>query len=178
MSLSEKDLEQLADSIKDLKKNISLCKFCFNAFEKDPAAPDNGLCSICSAPKRDKTLLCVVEKEQDLDAIENTRKYQGLYFILGGTVGKLNPEDVGKIRIEKLKALINNPSQFGIQTDFSEIILALNPTTDGEVTALYLERTLKDSGKKITRLGRGLPTGGELEYADEETLEAAFQGRK
>jgi len=114
-----------------------------------------------------------------LDSIERTKRYKGLYFILGGTVSRLKREDIKKLKIEELLDKIKNPQKFGIQTPkFEEIILAINPTTEGEATILYLQRKLKPSGIKITRLGRGLPTGSELEYADKETLESAFEGRK
>jgi recombination protein RecR len=169
----KKDIDELILELSKLKERIKFCQFCFNPFEGE-----NNLCQICSDPLRDKSLLCVVEKEQDLVSIEKTKKYKGLYFILGGLVSRLKKEEIEKLRIKELILRIKNPEKFGIKANFKEIILALNPTTEGEATALYLERKLKDFGKKISRLGKGLPVGAELEYADEETLRSALEGRK
>jgi recombination protein RecR len=113
-----------------------------------------------------------VSNETDLEALEKTKKYQGLYFILGGTVSRLKKADIEKLKIKELEKRLRNSQEI------KEIILALNPTTEGEATTLYLERLLKPLNKKITRLGRGLPLGGELEYADEETLTSALESRK
>ena len=176
MKLPEEETKQLTNSILELKEKIRLCEFCFNPFQPSET---NQLCLICSDPKRDKSLLCLVEKECDLAAIEKTKKYQGLYFILGGTVSALKKKNIEKLRIKELEERIKNPEGFGIkEASLEEIIIATNPTTEGEATALYLERILKPTGIKITRLGRGLPMGGELEYADEETLNSALEGRK
>ena len=134
-------------------------------------------------------MLCIVERETDLLSLEKIKKYKGLYFILGGTVSTLKENDIKKIRMEELADRIKNPSNFiKNSSGFEEIILATNPTIEGQATALYIERLLKplkaggggDPVKsiKITRLARGLPTGGELEYADEETLSSALEGRK
>ncbi len=164
IKLPQEKFDELLDSITNLRKAIKICSFCFNPFEDS----DETLCPICRNNSRDKILLCIVEKETDLISIEKTKKYKGLYFILGGTI---NLKKDSKIRIEELKERIKN-------SDFQEIIIATNPTTEGEATALYIERELKPLGVKITRLGRGLPVGGELEYADEDTLGSAFEGRK
>ncbi len=160
-------IEELIKLISDLKKNVKICPLCFNPFEKD-----GEFCPICSNPSRDKSLLCIVANEIDLQAIEKTKKYQGLYFILGGTVSRLKKKDIEKLRIKELQERIKKEPQI------KEIILALNPTPEGEATALYLERLLKPFNKKISRLGRGLPIGGELEYADEETISWALESRK
>jgi len=186
--LIKKPKEEIADlikSISDLKESIKICSFCFNSFEEGnrkilpPAEAAINLCPICQDNSRDRTLLCVVEKETDLISIEKTKKYNGLYFILGGTFSKLKKEDIRKIRIKELEERIKNPENFGLpKTNFKEIIIAVNPTEEGEATALYLERSLRHLSKKITRLGRGLPVGGELEYADEETLISALESRK
>jgi len=166
LKLSKEEIDKLISSISELKNKIKICKLCFNPFEGE-----GEVCSICGDQTRDKSLLCIVEKESDLTVIENIKKYKGLYFILGGTVSTFKKADVEKLRIDKLKERAKN-------SEAKEIIIAINPTTEGEATALYLERTLKPLGKKITRLGRGLPVGGELEYADEETLGSALEGRK
>jgi recombination protein RecR len=162
MKLPIEESNTLIESIVELKTKIKFCSFCFKPSEND-------LCDICSDPSRDKSLLCIVEKETDLETIEKTKKYKGLYFILGGTVSKLREEDIEKLRVRELREMIKN---------FKEVIIAINPTTEGEATALYLERLLKPLNIKITRLGRGLPIGGELEYADEETLSSALDNRK
>jgi recombination protein RecR len=148
-----------------------LCKVCFNVFE-----PIQGVevCSICQSPSREKSLLCVVEKETDLLSIENTRKYKGLYFVLGGTIGMMRKEDLSQLRLEEFKKRIAGKA-------FSEIIVALNPTSEGRVTSTLVESAIKETLSpipKITHLARGIPVGGELEYADEETLESAIEGRK
>ena len=166
LKLPEEEIKQLAKSVSSLQEKVKLCSFCFKPFELG-----DDLCEICSGPQRDKALLCVVEKETDLETIENTKKYHGLYFILGGNVSRLRKQDLEKLRVKELLAKAKAP-------EIKEIIIATNPTTEGEATALYLERTLKPLGKKTTRLGRGLPSGGELEYADEETLSSALDNRR
>jgi len=163
---SKEELEELANAILDLKKKVKFCKDCFKPFEGNEE-----ICEICRDKTRDKSLLCVVEKETDFLAIEKTKKYRGLYFILGGPISAIKKDELKKLRIKELEERVKDK-------EIKEIIIATNPTTEGEAIALFLERKLKNSGKKISRLGKGLPTGGELEYADEETLSAAFDGRK
>ena len=166
IKLPQEKFDELLASITNLRKSIKICSFCLNPFE---SLNDAELCPICTDNSRDKTLLCIVEKETDLISIEKTKKYKGFYFILGGTVNlKKNDKN---IRTEELKERIKN-------NGFKEIIIATNSTTEGETTALFIKRELKPFNIKITRLGRGLPVGGELEYADEETLTSAFEGRK
>ena len=179
----EKTIQELVEAILELKKGVAHCNFCFNPFQKseevEKSSKQTLLCPICQNPKRNSQILCVVEKETDLEALEKTKKYNGLYFILGGTVGKLRKKDLEPLRIKELIARIKKPSQYGIASDgFKEIILAMNATTEGEATALYLQRQLSPLGIKISRLGRGLPAGGELEYADEETIAGALDNRK
>ncbi|MFC1629682.1 recombination mediator RecR [Patescibacteria group bacterium] len=174
LRLPKKEFDDLISTVSNIRNNIKICRFCSNIFEGG-----GSFCSICSNPGRDKNLLCVVEKENDLVSLEKTKGYNGIYFILGGTVSKLKKNDTEKIKAKELEKKIKSPKNFGLlDASFKEIILALNPTTEGEATALYLERLLKPLNLKITRLGRGLPTGAELEYADDETLKAAFEGRK
>jgi len=183
LGLTEREIKELTSAILKLKENIKLCKLCYKSFEPSISSDQKAegeLCEICQDPRRDKSLICLVEKETDLISIEKTRKYQGLYFILGG-------EELKKLRIKELLERVKNPeigeedksssSPFAA-TQVKEVIIALNPITEGESFALYLERTLKPLGKKTTRLGRGLPFGSELEYADEETLSSALEGRK
>ena len=174
------EVDELAKAILDIKHSLRICRFCFKLFEPSSRREQNkdGLCEICSNGSRDRNLLCVVEKEIDLISIEKTKLYNGLYFILGGSFPALEKKNINDLRIKELRERIKNPPRFGLKTDFKEIILALNPTVNGETTILYLERELKALNKKTTRLGRGLPTGGELEYADRKTISSAFEGRK
>ena len=167
MRKPKEEIEELINSISNLKKNVKICSLCFNSYEAEGES-----CKICSHPSRDKSLLCVVANETDLQALEKTKEYQGLYFILGGTVSGLKKADIEKLRIKGLQERIKN------HPEIKEIILAINPTTEGEATTLYLERLIKPLNKKISRLGRGLPVGAELEYADEETLSSALESRK
>ncbi len=177
---SKEEVDELLKTISELKEKVKTCSFCFNQFEPSASSGQKGnLCEICSSPIREKEVLCIVEKESDLVSIEKTKKYNGIYFILGDIISILKKDNDKKIRIKELEERVKNPETFGLSgAEFKEIIIALNPTTEGEATILYLERLLKPLGIKITRLGRGLPMGGELEYADEETLKNAFEGRK
>lgn len=174
-------IDELIDAIQDLNKNIKRCNFCFNPFE---VSSDQGnLCEICKNPNRDRFLLCVVEKENDLITIENTKKYKGLYFIIGEPTVAIKKDGAESIRIEELKERVKNSYKFfPAKTDFSEIIIAINPTPEGRIAAILIEKALKETylspNLKITHLAKGIPVGGELEYADEETLESAFEGRK
>jgi len=163
----KEEIQELMDAISQIKKNVKNCSLCFNAFESE-----GNLCPICSNNSRDKKLLCVVASETDLLAIEKIRKYNGLYFIFGGTVSALKKADVEKLRVKELEARVKK------HPEIQEIILAISSTAEGEATTLYLERLLKPYNIKMTRLGRGLPVGGELEYADEETLSSALESRK
>ena len=126
-----------------------------------------------------RSLLCIVEKESDLEALEKTKNYEGVYFILGDAMNAVRKDDIKNIRRDELRERVEKPKNFGLETSgFEEIIIATNPTTEGEATALYIERLLGALGVKTTRLGRGLPVGGELEYTDEETLRSALEGRR
>jgi recombination protein RecR len=170
LKMEEKEIKELVNAISEMKEKVRLCDSCFKPFEDE--LNKNKLCEICKDPRRNKAIICLVENETDLISIEKTKKYQGLYFILGGNVSALRKADFKKLRTEELLQKIknSNPPQ--------EIIIALNPTIDGEATILYLERKLKPFNLKITRLGRGLPVGGEMEYADQETLASALENRR
>ena len=188
MKLPKEKTDELVAAITELRNKIKLCSMCFNPFEPFDSAQGKGdgqLCPICKNPARNKNLLCIVEKESDLLSLESTRKYNGLYFILGGTVATMRKEDMSQLRIEELrKRVTGNP--------FSEIIIALNPTPEGRTTSVLIEQILKEairlaspklgseggSSFKVTHLAKGIPVGGELEYADEETLGSALEGRK
>lgn len=161
-------VKELVIAIEALAANVKLCQFCFNPFEDQ-----NVFCKICRDRGRNQQLLCIVEKEADMASIEASRKYNGRYFILGGTVSMLGRENTGHLRLEQLKQRLKD-------NQFSEIIVALNPTPEGRSTSLLVEDAIRDTGTpaKITHLARGIPVGGELEYADPETLESALEGRK
>ncbi|MBI2642268.1 MAG: recombination protein RecR [Candidatus Wildermuthbacteria bacterium] len=171
LKLPSSQIDELTAAIQQFRQTTKLCVSCFNPFDVKEVSSNATLCAICRNPSRDKTLLCVVEKESDLEALEKTKSYTGLYFILGGNVGQLKKEDLQGIRVEELKARLKSQNP-------KEVILATNLTTEGETTALYLERVLQPMGVEIKRLGRGLPIGSELEYADEETLRQAFASRR
>lgn len=166
LGLKKEEINDILISISQLKKNIKICPSCFNSFESAKI-----LCEICSNPLRDKSQLCLVSNEIDLTAIEGIKKFKGLYFVLGGTISKLRKNNIEKLRIKELLEKAKRP-------EVEEIILAFNLNTEGQTTALYIERLLKPLDKKLVRLGQGLPMGGELEYADPETLSSAFEGRK
>jgi recombination protein RecR len=168
LRLPNAQIVELTNAIQELKNRVRVCQNCFNPFEGE-----NNLCSICRDSSRNKNLLCIVGKETDLSSLEGTKKYNGLYFILGGTINAMRKEDTNNPKIEELKKRV-------AEGNFSEIIVALNPTPEGRATSMLIEREIKDLSKnaKITHLAKGLPVGGELEYADEETLESALEGRK
>lgn len=149
-------------ALEDLKNKVTVCSECLTFSEKSP-------CYICSNPKRNRQLLCVIANTTDLAAIENTGQYNGLYQILGGTIDALN---------ENQNLNLNQLTERLKKENFTEIILAFNSDIDGESTILYLTKILKPLGSKISRLAKGLPMGGELIYADEVTLTNALEGRK
>jgi recombination protein RecR len=154
----------LAAALQELKELTRLCSVCFNITEEDP-------CPLCRDENRDTRLLCVVEEPLDVLAIERSQAYNGRYHVLHGAISPvegIGPED---LRINELIARIDSD-------DFREIILATNPTLEGESTALYLQRRLGDRQVRLTRLARGLPVGGDLEYTDEITLGRALEGRQ
>ena len=154
-------LDDFGEGIKSLKNNIRFCENCFNIAEEK-------LCVICADKKRDNGMICVVEDPLDIIALEKTRHFNGLYHVLGGTITAQNN---GDLKIAELKNRLKS-------SEAKEIILATNPTTEGEATALYIARLVKPLNVKVTRLARGLPTGGDIEYADEATLSGAIEGRK
>ncbi|OGN27740.1 MAG: recombination protein RecR [Candidatus Yanofskybacteria bacterium RIFCSPLOWO2_01_FULL_49_17] len=170
----ESELQELGTSLYNLKEDIKLCPECFNL-------SDNGLCVVCSSHNRDKTKVLVIEKVTDLDSIEKTGLYKGLYHVLGGSINPLDGVLPEHLRIEELKQragkLANGlPAQAGSDL---ELILATNPNTAGETTALYLKDLFNGEKKiKLTRLGRGLASGSHLEYADEMTIRNALDSRK
>ncbi len=154
---------QLARSLEDLHANIRSCKTCFNLSEND-------LCSICLSTKRDPSVIAVVEEPLDVIALEKTAMYHGKYHVLGGVISPIDGIGPEQLHIRQLLSRLAN-------NNVSEIILALNPSTEGEATALYLQRQFPPE-VKVTRLARGLPMGSDLEYADQITLGRALEGRQ
>lgn len=158
----EDDIISLADSILNLKKNVRLCSVCSNITESDP-------CLICSSAKRNENILCVVEEPSDVFAIEKTSEYHGKYHVLHGIISPLDgigPEDI------KVKELLSR-----LKVNVEEVILALNPSVEGEYTITYLTRLIKPLGIKVSRIARGIPVGTDLEFADDITIAKALEGR-
>ena len=154
--------EELARAILDLKANVKRCSICFNITDEDP-------CPICRDPGRDNSTICVVEEPKDLMIIEKTGNYHGLYHVLGGVLSPLDGVGEEDIRVKELLDRINS--------EVKEIIIATNPTVEGEMTAAYLLKLLKNKGVKVTRIARGIPFGGALEFNDAVTIAKALEGR-
>lgn len=157
------EVTSLINSIKGLKERLSFCKVCFNITEFD-------ICEICSSSKRDSTIICVVEEISDVIAIEKSGEFRGRYHVLGGVLSPLSGVNQDDLKIKELLVRLNN-------SQVTEIILALNPDTEGDTTSLYLAKVLKPYNVKVTRIARGLPMGGDLEFADDATISRAVQGR-
>jgi len=164
LKLSQEDAVRLARLILEVKKKTRACTSCFNLTEEE-------LCPICSDQSRDRGLLCVVEEAHDLAALEKAKIFRGLYHILGGVLSPLEGIGPEELRVRELLERIGAGS-------FREVLIATNPTLEGEATALYLGRQLKGQGIQVTRLARGVPVGGELEYIDELTLAKAIENRR
>ena len=164
LGMSEDAAESFAAAIIAAKRDIRHCKICGNLSDGD-------ICRICSDDKREKSVVCVVEDERTLMAIEKVREYKGLYHVLGGAISPANDMGPDKLRIAELVDRVN-------AGDIKEVIVATNPTVDGEMTALYIGRLLEKSGVKITRLAYGVPVGADIENADEITLTKAIDGRR
>lgn len=161
---SDKDsVANLVKAIEELKTRLRFCSRCFNISVEE-------LCDICKSEKRDKNIICIVEEASDVIAIERTHEYNGLYHVLGGVLSPLNGIGPDSLKIKELLKRFENE-------DIKEIILAINPDTEGETTALYLARLIKPLGIKVSRIARGLPIGGDLEFADEATIGRAVLGR-
>lgn len=164
LSLSDEDVDEMVGIIKDAKQKIGYCSVCQNMTESDP-------CEICSNPKRDKSVICVVEQPKDVVALEKTREYYGTYHVLHGCISPMDsigPEDI------KIKELLARCSS----DEVSEVIMAISPSVEGEATAMYISRLLKPLDIKVTRIAYGIPVGGDLEYADQVTLAKAIEGRR
>lgn len=160
---SQANVDSLITAIADLKSKIRFCKICFNISVEEE-------CEICKSHKRDRTILCVVEDVSDVLAIEKTNEYNGLYHVLGGVLNPLANINADSLHIKELLKRIEGK-------EIKEVILALNPDAEGDATSLYLTKLLKEYPIKLSRIARGLPIGGDLEFADSATIGRAFLGR-
>ncbi len=160
---SEEDVRSLAEALMDAKSSVQHCSVCSNLTDADP-------CEICSDENRRRDLVCVVEDPSDVVAMERTRDYDGLYHVLHGLISPMDGVGPDELRI---RSLLDRVRQEGVE----EVILATDPTVEGEATAMYLARILRPLGISVSRIARGLPEGGDLDYADEATLSRALQGR-
>lgn len=161
---SPADAEALAAAVRAVKTDLRYCSICFNIAETDP-------CSLCASDEREQGLVCVVEEPLDVLAIERTGQYRGAYHVLHGAISPVNGVRPDDLRIAELVARVRKGG-------FEEIILATNPTLEGEATAMYIAQLLGPTEVRVTRLARGLPMGGDLEYADEVTVSRALEGRR
>ena len=164
LDLNQEDTNDFINSIINAKTNLKYCNSCYNISDTDP-------CPICASPKRDNSIICVVEDVRDIMAMERTHEFKGVYHVLHGTISPMNgigPEDI------KIKELLNRIGK----NDIKEIIIATNPRVEGEATAIYLSKIIKPMGIKVTRIAHGIPVGGDLEYTDEITLSKALEGRR
>lgn len=163
MQASSAEIDELIKALKETKAKVRYCSTCFNISVEDP-------CEICSDEGRDRSRICVVASPQDLIAIEKTREYKGLYHVLGGVISPLDGIGPENLRIKELLKRVSG--------DVKEVILALNPTVEGEATVIYLTKLLKPLGVRVTRIAYGLPVGSDMDYADEVTLTRSFEGRR
>ena len=156
--------KEFSETLVKAKKNVKFCSICYNLTEKDP-------CDICSNSKRDESTICVVENVKDVIAMEKTHEYKGKYHVLHGSISPMNNISAGDIKIKELLERLKDDS-------IKDVILATNPTVEGEATAMYISRLIKPLGIKVTRIANGVPVGSDLEFADEVTLARALEGRR
>lgn len=164
LSMDSRDALSLSDAIRDARENMRYCSVCGNLTDRDP-------CHICSDENRDKSVICVVESPKDVVAMEKIKEYHGYYHVLHGAISPMDgigPDDIN------LRSLITRLQDEAVK----ELIIATNPTIEGEATAMYIARLIKPSGIKVSRIAHGIPVGGDLEYADEVTLLKAVEGRR
>lgn len=162
--MPQEEARALAEAIMAIKERIILCSQCQNLTEVDP-------CAICTDASRDRSILCVLEEPLDVLALERTRAYHGLYHVLHGAISPINGIGADELKIRELLGRLRDGS-------VHELVLATNPNLEGEATAMYIQRLVSHLVKRVTRLARGLPVGGDLEYADQMTLTRALQGRQ
>ena len=156
---------RLADAIRQVRERVTVCGVCGNLTDEEP-------CAICADPRRDSAVLCDVEEAADVGAIERTGRFRGRYHVLGGRLSPLDGVGPEALRLERLLERVGNGS--GVR----EVIVATNPSMEGEVTATYLQQVLRPTGVRVTRIARGLPVGGDLEYADDVTIAQALEARR
>lgn len=161
---TREEVDRLATAMLDAKERVHYCSTCWNLTDADS-------CAICADPARDRSLLCVVEEPKDVVAMEKTRAFKGLYHVLQGSISPLDGIGPDRLKIKELLHRLHGG-------EFREVILATNPDVEGEATALYLARLFKSLEIKVTRIARGLPEGGDLDYVDEVTLSRALEGRR
>jgi recombination protein RecR len=161
----ESRAESLAQAILEARRTTRLCSVCCNLTDLDP-------CEICTSPARERSQICVVENPRDVAAMERIHEYRGLYHVLHGAISPMQNIGPDQIRLRELLARLRT------QSEVSEVILATNPTVEGEATAMYIARLLKPAGIRTTRIAHGIPMGGDLEYADDVTLAMAMEGRR
>ncbi|KKY02452.1 MULTISPECIES: recombination mediator RecR [Paraclostridium] len=164
INMNMNDVEALSNAIVEAKKEIKYCSICYNITDKDP-------CSMCSNKNRDSGIICVVEDPRDVAAMEKTKEFHGQYHVLNGVISPMDGIGPDMIRVKELIQRLGNQ-------EVREVIMATNPTIEGEATAMYIARLLKPMGIKVTRIAHGLPVGGDLEYADEVTITKALEGRR
>ncbi len=164
LGLTEDEAREFSESIIEAHEKIHKCSVCCNLTEKE-------LCNVCDNPARDRSLICVVEDPRDVIAIEKTHEYKGTYHVLHGAISPMNGIGPEQLTIKELLSRMNTD-------EVQEVIMATNPTVEGEATAMYISRLLKPMGVKVTRLAYGVPVGADLEYADEITLLRALEGRQ
>lgn len=162
---NEQNTYALTEALNNLRSRIKFCKSCFNI-------SDTEVCTICASHRRERSIVCVVEDTKDVMAIENTAQYTGLYHVLGGVISPINGIGPADLKIEHLIARLNHN-----QSEIKEVILALSPTMEGDTTAFYINKRIKDLPLKVSVIARGVPVGGDLEYADEITLGRSILGR-
>ena len=164
LNASEEETNEFVSSIINAKKNLKYCSKCYNISDTDP-------CPICGNPKRDPSVICVVEDVRDIFAMEKTHEFKGVYHVLHGSISPMNGIGPDDIKIKELLARLMDGT-------VKEVILATNPRVEGEATAMYLSKLIKPLGIKVTRIAHGIPVGGDLEYTDEITLTKALEGRR
>ena len=169
LKTSAADAHRLAQSIVEVKEKVRLCRSCFNLSDQE-------LCEFCRDPRRDASVICVVQEPPDIVAVERTREFRGLYHVLHGAISPIDGVGPDDLRISELLERLNRLGNG--EGSVREVILATNPNTEGGATAMYLARLLVPLGVEVTRLASGLPVGGDLEYADEVTLGRALEGRR
>lgn len=163
LNLPKEEVEEFAESMLAVKDSIHFCRRCFNFTESE-------ICDVCADPERDASVICVVEDARDIVAIERIRDFKGLYHVLGGVLSPMNGIGAEQLHVKELLSRLSNDT-------VKEVIVATNPSVEGEATAMYLAKLLRPFEIKVTRLAYGIPVGGDLEYADEITLRRAIMGR-